>query len=298
MLNGLSWPSNIDKILCLSKGTGAPAARNEGARRATGRYIVFMDDDDLFANDFVSSRMLGFQEDRDCDVCYGPYLVFQQRNKMLYAKAAAWRQRQGEISAWCQFLNGWDLLIQGCMFDREFLIQLGPWDEELSKAQDLDYKIRLLANSTKICVVSDGYVFYRRHQNSITGKISRHKLESVAKVIRLAIQIENQRSSYLDEIDEIVGFLSHWASFFFTNGARDLGQYFQSVGQEYSLKSKENVKQLRIRLDSKCWWAERTSCMRRIWAKRPFLGIGWLGPTSIKEDLEKLVEAKIAMTKQ
>lgn len=50
------------------KNAGVSAARNAGIQYATGKYVMFCDDDDLFANDMLE-KMAGLMEAHDADIC-------------------------------------------------------------------------------------------------------------------------------------------------------------------------------------------------------------------------------------
>lgn len=65
--------------ILLQKRTGAAAARNKGTEAARGRYIAFLDADDLWHPDKVE-RQLRFMEEQKCAFSFGDYMEVDHSN--------------------------------------------------------------------------------------------------------------------------------------------------------------------------------------------------------------------------
>ena len=175
---------------------GAPAARNHGARKATGEYLVFMDDDDLAAPDFLECRHA--TASRGHDLTFGPYEEFVVSNDAVFTATPHWQLPSAENNHWKAFLAGWNLLLQGCLLSRSLVEKTGPWDESLAKSQDFDYKVRLLQHAGHVGACREGHVYYRRHRQNISRANSPHIADSIAAAVRKCRDIAQQRDDFAE----------------------------------------------------------------------------------------------------
>lgn len=66
--------------LVSQKNSGVAAARNHGMKVAKGRYLAFLDSDDLWKPEKLS-RQLAFMEEKDCGFCYSGCDVIDETGK-------------------------------------------------------------------------------------------------------------------------------------------------------------------------------------------------------------------------
>ena len=138
------WNAPADIIYLRHRANqGLAAARNTGLRRARGRYIAFLDDDDIFLPDHLQT-LVSFLE--------------SSGNKAAYTDAwCAEEQKTAEgnyqiVRRHVPFSNDWDndaILRQNCvpvlcfLHERCLGIAIGEFDEQLTTHEDWDYWIRL-----------------------------------------------------------------------------------------------------------------------------------------------------------
>lgn len=60
------------KLVVLEKNAGAGGARNNALQRAAGRFITFLDSDDVWYPDFLE-KMVGFMEQNGAELAYSSY---------------------------------------------------------------------------------------------------------------------------------------------------------------------------------------------------------------------------------
>ncbi len=176
------------------KNSGACKARNHGAENSNGEFLVFTDDDDLPSKDFVEERMRVARREA-ADLVIGPWQRFQAFEEKFYlfpVKNRSLSFPPNEL--WRAFLNGTKQLLQSCLISRSLVAQVGPWEESLHKAQDLDYKARIYSSAKSIGFSKRGTIFYRMHPQSISGQATPEKTASIKKALQTVIKVTNERT--------------------------------------------------------------------------------------------------------
>ena len=127
------------KVITTSGRTGASAARNLGAKHAIGEYLLFLDDDDVFQNNYVTDVLkLISSTDHKVGACNTSTKTFvtsdaiiTKSNKLKHALFGAG---------------------MGFWIERELFLNLGGFDEALTIDEDTDFCVRIRANATPIFV--------------------------------------------------------------------------------------------------------------------------------------------------
>ena len=136
--SSLSFGEDI-KVITTSGRTGASAARNLGAQHATGAYLLFLDDDDVFQNDYVTDVLKHISStDHKVGACNTSTKTFvtsdaiiTKSNKLKHALFGAG---------------------MGFWIERELFLHLGGFDEALTIDEDTDFCVRIRANAVPIFV--------------------------------------------------------------------------------------------------------------------------------------------------
>jgi|ERR1035437_181162 glycosyltransferase involved in cell wall biosynthesis len=145
------WVSEPDK--------GQADAINKGFLKSKGEYICWLNSDDLFYPNFISSRILQFQKHPDIDMIYGD--VDQGPNP-----ENSWL-RKGKQTSFRTILKTLDVPIpqQSSIWKRKVLEKTGILDPQWHVLLDMDYFIRISKNH-KILYIPGTLTFFRVHQNS------------------------------------------------------------------------------------------------------------------------------------
>lgn len=136
-----------DRIRCVShpQNLGAPAARNTGIRQSRGKYVAFLDDDDVWLPQKLEKQMLLFDE--------GVAMVFC--GEAIYADGKLVRERPAK---WLAGGNNGLLRynpIGGtsvAVIDKKCLDDVKGFDEALQAAQDWDLWLRISQKHSIRCV--------------------------------------------------------------------------------------------------------------------------------------------------
>ena len=69
------------KLFCLKENAGAGVARNNSIKEAKGRYIAFLDSDDMWMPTKLE-KQIQFMEEKGCALSYTSYLTCNERGKV------------------------------------------------------------------------------------------------------------------------------------------------------------------------------------------------------------------------
>lgn len=136
--------------------SGAAIARNNGAKRAKGKYIIFLDADDVFKLDFFE-KMYATAEENSADVCICGWTFFSDiGDRETVRKSHLNIEKDDEFFLWYQGFNPWSKLCR-----RDFLIEKNICFQDLTSSNDVYYSICVLLDAEHICYIEDSLIRYR-----------------------------------------------------------------------------------------------------------------------------------------
>jgi glycosyltransferase involved in cell wall biosynthesis len=188
---------------------GLPAARNLAMRRATGRYIAFLDGDDLWAPGKTALQLASFK-DPAIGLVYSDYLDFQT-NRAADGMLICVRRFSGRGHDLVRefFVHDGPIIPSSVIIRRGVFQVIGGFDVRYRIGEDADYWIRVALGGFAFQHIPGGLVFKRRHKRNLT-----RDLEPWARVF------EEQTNRYAEEHD----FLQPLA-------ARRLSMRYAKIGQ-------------------------------------------------------------------
>ncbi len=152
-----------DKILYIyQENQGAAAARNTGINYAKGKYIAFLDSDDLWFPQKLEKQVEILDKNQDISVVYSNIIKIDENNKIIGRGSKGNRFLSGYIfhevllrKAACAFLQ--TMLVRKKCFE-----EVGYLDRELIVAEDRDMIVRL-AKSYKMHGITEPLTKFRLH---------------------------------------------------------------------------------------------------------------------------------------
>lgn len=129
---------------------GQSSARNNGVKSATGKYILFLDCDDLIDKTFLEKTHQILSKNKEIRICYTKGKFFEKTDK-----------------EWVlQPFNTFDFLIENCipitaLIYKEDLEKVGGFDTQLNYYEDWDLWISLVEMGVKIHKIDEFLFFYR-----------------------------------------------------------------------------------------------------------------------------------------
>ena len=142
---------------------GASVCRNVGAEHATGRYLVFLDSDDLLAPFCLEQRVQAFAQCPDCDFIIFPMLLFHQHPNDLNVYYNIDKVGKDDFLRFLQFDAVWQTT--GPIYTKEFFMKTGGFDELLPYRQDYEFHLRVLTHRPRYrkIMYAEPDCFLRKH---------------------------------------------------------------------------------------------------------------------------------------
>lgn len=152
--------NQYQKIQVYSKeNEGVSAARNYGFKRSQGKYVVFLDADDLLAKTFISECADVMDNNNTLSVVYTQVQFFERQSGIFKLPKLDFQR----------LLSG-NCLTVTAMIRAEMFESVGMYDEKLNYVEDWEFWIRLLHKYPYFRKIEKPLFFYRRRnsQNSVT----------------------------------------------------------------------------------------------------------------------------------
>ena len=188
MLNPLAKAKRLS-LLDL-KHVGVSAARNRGVEKAQGKYIAFLDSDDLFHPEKLTKQMLLFERKPHLGFVHSNFAKFDDHGKDLGIRDMS--KLRGQAYPW--ILQEWSALIppSTLLIPKEIFKEVGGFDESIAWGEDVDLYFRV-ASHYEIDMVPETLTRIRVHAASASAaKIG--SAESFHKVLEKAVSADPKLS--------------------------------------------------------------------------------------------------------
>jgi glycosyltransferase involved in cell wall biosynthesis len=138
------------RVFNLAQNLGLAGARNFGIQKAKGQFIIFLDADDYIHRDLLKVQKLFLEENTKLDAVSTDYYLVNERGERIEHVCAE------EKPIAC-----------GIMFRKDFLYNIGLYDEKFRAREEEDLRIRWTEQYNIYNLIVPLYR-YRMHESNLT----------------------------------------------------------------------------------------------------------------------------------
>ena len=158
----------------LRKENGGPAsARNFGIATATGEFLAFIDQDDLWHVSKLERQMACFDAEPELDLCYTLVDLFWDSALISEERAYHGHKRTRRVPGY---------VMPTLLGRRSAFSRVGPLDESLVFGDGTDWAMRALDAGLHVKLLPEVLLYHRMHK----GNLTRHRERSEREFVRIA----------------------------------------------------------------------------------------------------------------
>jgi glycosyltransferase involved in cell wall biosynthesis len=163
IVTGLVGDDPRFRVMCLPRNSGLSAARNAGVQAATGRWLVFLDADDLLEPEMLREMLCAVNDGPEVEGAYCGWITWRDGKEQGHVMPAS----DDEIT-FPSLAMANRLQVPGIIVSRKALQAVGGFDERLQRCEDWDAWIRILRCGGRFRRVEKFLVKYRQNTASLS----------------------------------------------------------------------------------------------------------------------------------
>jgi teichuronic acid biosynthesis glycosyltransferase TuaG len=206
-------PNNNNEVLCKKtnkvkyikiENSGGPAKpRNVGIREAKGKYIAFVDDDDLWLPTKLEKQVIVLENNPDFGLVHGCCEVIDEngiKKNEIIGRPGSFDVKHGDVSM--RMMGNWTLMMPSPLIRKEVLETVGFFNEQMPSAgEDTEFWTRC-SFATQFYYIDEPLAQYRVHSSNISGQKAKYLvlplfLKEVLKGQFFSKKIDKQQYLYL-----------------------------------------------------------------------------------------------------
>jgi glycosyltransferase involved in cell wall biosynthesis len=164
-------------IVDLPQNLGLAGSRNAGIRAARGRYIAFLDDDDIWLPHKLEQQRKHLEEHPECSGVHASvWAMYPEQKNVLYRRFGTWwlpdsTPEPGPMTLAQALMNDYWVIPSTMMFRTHIVRALGGFDPDFRQCEDRDFMVRFCAAGYQIQAIDEPLARLRREgHSSLTGR--------------------------------------------------------------------------------------------------------------------------------
>jgi glycosyltransferase involved in cell wall biosynthesis len=152
----------VCRILDLKENIGLAGARNAGIEAAKGRYMAFLDDDDIWMPNKLEVQLKYLQEHPECGIVHTAVLYFFQDGKEEYVRQFYFPC--GPMWLASALTNGSWAVIPSILAHSDVVRAVDGFDVKFREVEDRDFIIRVCAAGYQVELIEEALIRVRRQE--------------------------------------------------------------------------------------------------------------------------------------
>jgi len=137
---------------------GAAQARNFGASVAQGDYLAFLDDDDLWSQDYLKNVSMAIEQ--------GALCIVSRLDKLEDGKVLGLKNTHGKLSINKILLLNPGITGSNIVVAKEIFLQIGGFDPKLPPSEDKSLVLEILLANKDVKTLPDNQAIIRMHNKT------------------------------------------------------------------------------------------------------------------------------------
>ncbi len=154
----------LSRITYLKQDNCGPSgARNTGIMKARGKYLAFLDSDDYWLPRHLEKQVALFKRDPTLDLVYADCVLLQ--NNLPIGSAFDFEPQSSPVTFRSLVSEHCTISTSSAVASRQFILDVGLFDESLSRCEDYDLWLRMAHRGARINYNRDPQLCHRRYNN-------------------------------------------------------------------------------------------------------------------------------------